>query len=218
MEDEDGRLSVLDGQHRVGMMALLEEEQRRLRADGTDGAGGGELASLDLDRILVEVILPRRSVAGAGDRARASQHDDDRAAVFTEINKAEPVRLLDLPGAAPRKTRAVIDHAAEHCRDAYPAMFSASPRCRAPHLHLDNLREALFAAEVVKREGMGSGGELVRWLADKNAGLRERYGEGGGAEGDAAEAGDGRRVSAAALRKARKHDFYLGLDSSWLYK
>ena len=31
MEDDDGRLSILDGQHRVGMMALLEEEQRKIR-------------------------------------------------------------------------------------------------------------------------------------------------------------------------------------------
>jgi len=34
----------------------------------------------------------------------------------------------------------------------------------------------------------------------------------------ALEGGGGKRVSAAALKKARKHGFYLGLESTWLYK
>ena len=33
-----------------------------------------------------------------------------------------------------------------------------------------------------------------------------------------AELEDGKRVGETALRKARKHDFYLGLECTWLYK
>ena len=29
---------------------------------------------------------------------------------------------------------------------------------------------------------------------------------------------NGKRLSGAAVKKARKHDFYLGLESTWLYK
>jgi hypothetical protein len=57
------------------MMALLEEEQRKT-ANSTNND--------ELDNIVVEVFFPR------------PQHDD-KAAIFTEINKAEPIKLLDLP-------------------------------------------------------------------------------------------------------------------------
>ena len=248
MEDDDGRLSILDGQHRVGMMALLAEERRKVRERGGVGVGvgvgGDELDSLDLENVLVEVFVSRRSrddadrravpAAAAGFGGGGVGDEDDMAAIFTEINKAEPVKLLDLPGVTTKRTRDIIDHAASHYRDAYPAMFSTSARCRAPHLNLDNLRDALFASEVIQRERMGSGGELVRWMSRRNDELRERYGDdngGGGGGGSLEEKKDGGNGGAAAaeddkiisisetvLRKARNHDFYLGLESTWLYK
>jgi hypothetical protein len=39
---------------------------------------------------------------------------DDKAAIFTEINKAEPIKLLDLPGVATKQTRNIIDHAGKN--------------------------------------------------------------------------------------------------------
>ena len=227
MEDDDGRLSILDGQHRVGMMSLLEEEQRKAKEKfGGDGAGingsgksnksggGGlheELAGLDLERVLVEVFVSRQ------ENSQTQLAEDAAAAIFTEINKAEPVKLLDLPGVTNKRIRDIIDHAASHFNDAFPDMFSSSQRCRAPHLNLDNLRDQLFASEVINREKMGSGGELVRWMKVRNEELRERYGAEAG-EGDTAELESGKKLSGAALKKARTHDFYLGLESTWLYK
>ena len=35
-EDDDVRLSILDGQHCAGMMSLLEEEQRKIKEKGSD--------------------------------------------------------------------------------------------------------------------------------------------------------------------------------------
>lgn len=231
MEDHDGRLSILDGQHRVGMMALLAEERRRVRERGGDGDGDGdELDSLDLENVLVEVFvsrrfrddLDRRAVVNATGGGSGGD-DDDMAAIFTEINKAEPVKLLDMPGVANKRTRDIIDHAASHFHDAYPAMFSTSARCRAPHLNLDNLRDALFASEVIQRERMGSGGELVRWISRRNDELRERYGDDGkGGRESSAKKNDeddgavAAEMNETALKKARKHDFYLGLESTWL--
>ena len=216
-EEEDGRLSILDGQHRVGMMAILAEEKRRLEnqksQETNDNAKDDELLQLDLDNVVVEVFISRQS--GDPDSVQGERKIDDRddkAIIFTEINKAEPIKLLDLPGVTNKKTRDIIDYASDHFADAFPAMFSASQRCRAPNLNHDNLREALFASEVLKREKISSGGELVRWLNGKNDELRERYSKD-------VELRDGeRKISQGALAKARKHDLYLGLDATWLYK
>ena len=212
MEDDDGRLSILDGQHRVGMMALLAEERRKVRERGGVGVGvgvgGDELDSLELENVLVEVFVPRRSRDDVGRRAAAGGgngvgDEDDMAAIFTEINKAEPVKLLDLPGVATKRTRDIIDHAASHFLDAYPAMFSTSARCRAPHLNLDNLRDALFTSEVIQRERMGSGGELVRWMSRRNDELRERYGDDGGGGGGGGRRRRRRTAAMAAPQRRR---------------
>ncbi|KAL7479973.1 hypothetical protein ACHAW6_005690 [Cyclotella cf. meneghiniana] len=240
IEDESGKLFILDGQHRVGMMALLEEEQKKVMVkmheinqdDKINGYSDGEesrlfnkdfeLSQLDLQHVLVE-IFPQRP---RDDSVLTDNRElDDKAAIFTEINKAEPIKLLDLPGVATKQTRNIIDHAASHFHDAFPAMFSASQKCRAPHLNLDNLRDALFASDVIKREKISSGGELVKWIAKKNAELKSKYSEDNLSESSqqtnchieegAALRG---RVSETALSKARKHDFYLGLESTWLYK
>ena len=233
MEEECGRLSILDGQHRVGMMALLSEEQRKIvgKNQQVNGENGMQsinddkvdpLAQLDLENILVEVFLPQNRnnnpdtvlIDSKKKQQQQSAHEDqdDKAIIFTEINKAEPIKLLDLPGVTNKRTRDVIDYAANHFYNAFPEMFSPSQKCRAPHLNLDNLRDALFASEVIKREKVGSGGELVKWMVKKNDELKETYTSEDGMDGG------GKKVSENALKKAKKHDFYLGLESTWLYK
>mmetsp|Transcript_23494 Transcript_23494/g.34860 ORF Transcript_23494/g.34860 Transcript_23494/m.34860 type:complete len:510 (-) Transcript_23494:591-2120(-) len=231
MEEECGRLSILDGQHRVGMMALLSEEQRKIveknqKVNGDNGTQSSTnndkvdaLAQLDLENILVEVFLPQQKnnntdtvlVDSKKQKQPPPEEQDDKAIIFTEINKAEPIKLLDLPGVTNKRTRDVIDYAANHFYNAFPEMFSPSQKCRAPHLNLDNLRDALFASEVIKREKVGSGGELVKWMAKKNDELKEVYTSDAGLDG-------GKKVSENALKKAKKHEFYLGLESTWLYK
>ncbi len=232
MEEESGRLSIIDGQHRVGMMALLSEEQRKIaeKNQKVNGATNGEqkkdeqvdlLAQLDLDNVLVEVFLPQQTRNSDNVLADTNQQQnqisleeqDDKAVIFTEINKAEPIKLLDLPGVTNKRTRDVIDYAANHFHNAFPEMFSPSQKCRAPHLNLDNLRDALFASEVIKREKIGSGGELVKWMVKKNEELKEvlMSNDGGSLDG-------GKKVSDSALKKASKHKFFLGLESTWLYK
>ena len=248
MEDESGKLAILDGQHRVGMMALLKEEQLKLKEkmelNGIsieEDCQSNDLANLDLQNILVEVFPQRPQ----DDSVLANDIDlDDKAIIFAEINKAEPIKLLDLPGVATKQTRNIIDYAGEFCRiclrqqyvhlvhclrfscntashfhDVYPAMFSASQKCRAPHLNLDNLRDALFASEIIKREKIGSGRELVKWMEKKNEELKIKYNENHGQEQTSQNDKEaGTRVNENALKKANKHDLYLGLESTWLYK
>ena len=200
-EDDDGRLSILDGQHRVGMMALLQEEQGR-------GKGSDDLANLDLDNVLVEVFFSRERK-----QQTEQQPQDDKAIIFTEINKSEPVKIIDLPGVASKKTRDIIDYAASHFYDQYPDMFSASQRCRAPHVNLDGLRDALFASDIISTHNISSGKELVEWITNKNNELGERY-----AVIEVGAQINGKKLSEIVLKKARKYDFYLGLESTWLYK
>lgn len=112
MEDESGKLAILDGQHRVGMMALLKEEQLKLKEKiELDGSRSNELAHLDLQNILVEVFPQRPQ----DESILANNTDlDDKATIFAEINKAEPIKLLDLPGVATKQTRNIIDYAGEY--------------------------------------------------------------------------------------------------------
>jgi Uri superfamily endonuclease len=50
----------------------------------------------------------------------------------------------------PQRTEIIITKRASHLQQKFPEMFSASQKCRAPHLNVDNLRDALFASRVIK--------------------------------------------------------------------
>ena len=192
-EDSNGQLSILDGQHRVGMMAILQEKKEKV-----------DNSLLDLDRILVEVF-PNL------DPESRPKHAED---IFVEINKAEPVKLVDLPGVAKGSERKIIDGAADSLRSKYPDMFKPSQRCRAPHLNLDNLRDALFASDVLKRHSIKSDKALLNWMEEKNMEMAARFAD-QGANGSKTAS---KNVSKSALAKAEKFQFFLGLDSSWLYQ
>ena len=192
-EDSDGQLSILDGQHRVGMMAILQEKKEKV-----------DNSLLDLERILVEVF-PNL------DPKSRPKHAED---IFVEINKAEPVKLVDLPGVAKGSERKIIDGAADSLRSKYPDMFKPSQRCRAPHLNLDNLRDALFASDVLKRHSIKSDKALLNWMEEKNMEMAARFAD-QGANGSKTAS---KNVSKSALAKAEKFQFFLGLDSSWLYQ
>eukprot|EP00553_Chaetoceros_curvisetus_P009318 CAMPEP_0204618554 /NCGR_PEP_ID=MMETSP0717-20131115/5165_1 /ASSEMBLY_ACC=CAM_ASM_000666 /TAXON_ID=230516 /ORGANISM="Chaetoceros curvisetus" /LENGTH=203 /DNA_ID=CAMNT_0051632317 /DNA_START=58 /DNA_END=669 /DNA_ORIENTATION=+ len=182
-EAQDGALTIIDGQHRVGMMTILNEKIK----DSDEGT--------NLEQVIVEVFphLPSSKATHAND-------------VFTEINKAESVKLVDMPGIAKMTDRRIINECAMQLRDAYPDMFKPSQRCRSPHLNIDNLRDAIFAAGVLKRHNIKSQKALVDWVMEKNLDMKGRF-----------EKSAPPNVSAIALKKAKKFDFYLGLDLGWLY-
>lgn len=211
MQDSKGALSILDGQHRVGMMSILQEKQRKKtkNSDGDD-------VTLDLDRVLVEVY-PYNSEFFQGDTEDADSHREaeERHAkdIFEEVNKAEPIKLVDMPGVAKGSERKALNDASERLAEKFPDMFSPSQRCRSPHLNVDNLRDAIFASEIMKRHNLKTARALEAWMMEQNAALAKKYESEGGDDDDGAQY----KVPAAALKKARKFGFYLGLDSSWLY-
>ena len=182
-ESSNGTLSIIDGQHRVGMLKVLQEEK--------DAS-----SEFDFEKILVEVY-PQPEGTGDG-------HAKD---IFLEVNKAEPVKLVDLPGVAKASHRKIINETAQLLREHYSEMFSDSQRCRVPHLNEDNLRDALFASNVIDRHSLRSTKQLQEWIMAQNDLLSSKY--------KTEEAT--KHISANALKKAEKYDFYLGLGMDWLY-
>jgi hypothetical protein len=183
--EKTGSLCIIDGQHRVGMMSVLESRY-----------------GIKLDKVLVEVYTPIRTV----DDNDSVAHE---AAIFEEINKAEPVKLVDMPGILKAKDRSTLNGGVERLSERFaPEMFSTSSRCRAPHLNLDLMRDAIFAANVIERHQLKSAKALEEWLLEQNQRLKTKF-----TKDEAARRG----VSKQALAKAQKYDLYLGLDSSWYH-
>lgn len=152
----------------------------------------------DFDRILVEVYP-----------AQTEENQDSQVnELFTEVNKAEPVKLVDLPGVAKAKDRKIITEVAELLKAKYPTMFSESQRCRTPHLNVDNLRDALFASKIIEKHSLKTSKALEEWILERNNLLEKEF----------QKEENQKLVTANALKKANKFNFYLGLDSSWLYK
>merc|ERR1711982_188397 len=90
----------------------------------------------------------------------------------------------------------------------YPTMFKPSQRCRSPHINIDNLRDCIFTAGVIEKNMLKNSADLLDWILMKNRDLSQFYRKKKSEE----------EPSSAAVEKALKFDFYLGLNNSWLYK
>ena len=197
-EASTGKLSIIDGQHRVGMMAALKEtiNKKIEKGDSVDNYDNV------FGRVLVEVYPEPESSEPADGDAFAEK-------VFLEINKAEPVKLIDMPGVASATDRQVITDAVEALQDQFRDMFSSSQRCRIPNVNVDNLRSMIFGANILKRHKLSSSKKLLDWLLEQNAALGNEY------ENDETKQ---KLISKKQWTKASTNNFYLGLESSWLYK
>jgi hypothetical protein len=121
-----------------------------------------------------------------------------------------------MPGVAPAADRMIITEAVETLQHQFPQMFSPSQKCRVPNVNVDNLRNSIFGANVLKRIGNKDSKKitsqhLIQWLLIQNARLGDKY------ESYFEERGKPMFVSLKAWEKASQYGFYLGLESSWLY-
>lgn len=185
-EGADGNLKVLDGQHRVAALSILT----KLKREGLKG--DGKLV-FDPEVVLVEVFQEEEQDVSFAE------------ALFTEINRAEPVKLVDMPdsGASP-ETHRILRSASENFRVKYKTMFSDSSRCMKPNVNIDTLRDNLFKAEVLSKNNLSNEEELLEWLEEQNTYMERRLKRG---LVDAPE---------RAIAKAVKKGFFLGLDDKWL--
>mmetsp|Transcript_29036 Transcript_29036/g.40815 ORF Transcript_29036/g.40815 Transcript_29036/m.40815 type:complete len:187 (+) Transcript_29036:3-563(+) len=186
------------------MMTILEEMLlENPTKDGSVHHNNNNNNSFDLNRILVEVFPSPNSTTATTTATETFTAQD----IFTEINKAEPVKLVDMPGVASKTHRKLITDTAAKLNMAFPQMFKPSQNCRVPHVNIDNLRDALFASDVLKRHSIKSQKALMQWMMDQNETLKVKY-----------EKEQPPNVSKTAYTKAVKFNFFLGLESSWLYK
>lgn len=181
-ESSDGNLSIIDGQHRLGMLRELKNKNPQ---------------GFDFEHILVEVYP---QLEGMDETEHAQEF-------FSEVNKAQPVRFLDLPGMASASHLKMINGAAKTIKENFPDMFSESQRCRPPHLNEDNLRDAIFAAGVIDRHSFKSPKQLQDWIMSQNEIMQAKL------QDEEAQ----QKVNAKALEKAVQFGFYLGLGNDWYY-
>lgn len=194
-EDGTTEYRVIDGQHRIGALEIL--------------AAKGEWDASNA-RIATEVY----HVSGAA-------ANETMVEIFTEINKCEPVQLIDIPGLVDAQQHAALAFAVESLRAKFKPMFKPTKACRAPHLNVDLLRQELYDANVLVRhcgiEAFGKGDEqagdaLLRWLLAANDGLASR------SDDEWRESHKGSQAAfTKALQKARDNGLYLGLEKSWLF-
>jgi hypothetical protein len=73
---------------------------------------------------------------------------------------------------------------------------------------MDNLRDEIFASDIIVRHKIKSPKALEQWLMEQNLAVGEKW-----------KASDSLRESVAASvwSKALTNEFYLGLDKSWLF-
>jgi hypothetical protein len=211
-------LSIVDGQHRVGMMSILQE---KLTANNKNN-------SFDLDNILVEVysssyqLNPNNNttiedavIASVVTKEEQEVIDEKLATdLFLEVNKAEPVKLIDMPGIVKKSDHKIITISAQYLYERYPEMFSSSQKCRSPNVNIDNIRDAIFASNIIQRHSISSSKQLQSWLQQQNTKLQLKY----TSTTDSNSTTSTSTVSKSALEKANKYQFYLGLESSWLYE
>lgn len=100
----------------------------------------------------------------------------------------------------------------------FAEMFKPSLRCKPPHLHEAIFRDDLFQSEIIHRRGMKSAAQLRQLIASVNAEYSERSDDQW--EQILLESKVFKvkgKLLAEAVKKARLHKFYLGLDSSWMH-
>ena len=70
--------------------------------------------------------------------------------------------------------------------------------------------EPYFAANILKKHSIKSQSALLKWILDQNEELKQQYSR--------PEYVEQVKPSKRALEKAKKFDFYLGMEQGWLYK
>jgi hypothetical protein len=200
------------------MMKILQEKQKQIVAavDGGDSYNSTNTATtglnlIDLDHILVEVYTetePYSSTTTKATSKEVSGIKDHAQDLFTEINKAEPVKLVDMPGVATSKERKMISQACSKLEDQYAIMFKPSQKCRPPNVNIDNLRDTIFASNILKRHNIQSSAQLYDWLMQQNVQMGVKFATDNQLQSS---------LNEKVWNKAQTNEFYLGLDSSWLY-
>jgi hypothetical protein len=104
----------------------------------------------------------------------------------------------------------ILDEACSHLKSNYKKMFKPTSNCRAPHIHIDSLRDHLFQFGVVRAHKFESSDDLYTFLINANNSLStiklERW-----------MAMKGRKTEKTILKsleKSKKNKFWLGMPGA----
>lgn len=136
--------------------------------------------------------------------------DKEIDCLFREINSGEPVRLVDMPGELLAADRKALDDAVAILVEKNSAMFKLSPNCRLPHLHADTFRDDIYQSDMLERHSLNSNEKLVAYLNMCNEKLGKRT------DAQWIKVVGSTVANVKAIKKARDHNFYLGLEKSWM--
>lgn len=95
-EDAEGKLSIIDGQHRVGMMQALRQSRKKFKQGelGENIDSEQEKIWNEQEEYFQNVLVEVYSESSTGNATETPDKDSDYTTqVFQEINKAEPIRL-----------------------------------------------------------------------------------------------------------------------------
>lgn len=213
-EDIKGKLIIIDGQHRVGMMQALREARNKVKKEQTETEDLGHDRDVwkEQEQYFQDVIVEVYSDASMGNATLTD--NEGRSYVeqlYTEINKAEPMRLVNITSLALKNDRIIVSEALLTLQHLHSAMFSPSQRCRSPDVNMNNLCNFILGSNLLQKHKneLTNGKTLADWLILQNAAIGELY------ESDATKR---ESIEPKAWSKASKNGFYLGLDNSWLYE
>ena len=200
---KDGRTGIIDGQHRAAALIILAQEGH-------------------WDPYARNIMVDVFNVDG---------DDKEIMNLFVEINRAEPVRLIDMPTQDPTsaKLKKAIDEVVELLNEQYPSMFGG-PRCRTPKLNVDKFRDELFQSQFMPRNNLRTGKQLHRALVKINNSLHRNKADQwmaligkstnfnlqGDEDTESLVSNSLPSSFVLAYKKARKHKFYLGLTPNWM--
>jgi hypothetical protein len=119
------------------------------------------------------------------------------------------------PSLTPEQEKELITVTVEALRAEYPDMFKPTSRCKIPHLNIDVLRDDLYSANVLRVRTFARPDDLQKQLRVINAALKEKFRQ-LQSESDV-ESQTFSKSFVAALNKAQKFDFYLGMEKDWIY-
>ncbi|KAA8493235.1 hypothetical protein FVE85_8680 [Porphyridium purpureum] len=181
----NGETGILDGQHRRGALMYMAE-----RSEWPESKS-----------VLVEVFQLK--------------NEDQIKELFIEINKAEPVLDVDLPGlsVADEEAKEAINYAVGQLEAQFEMMFKQTIRCRPPHVHADKLRDELFQSDFMGRYNAFTGKEVLESLLRVNSEMAEcNY-------SSWVNKWNGKDyMLKKALKKASDTGFYLGVDRQWMHR
>ncbi len=212
-EDAEGKLSIIDGQHRVGMMQALRESRKKLKQGELEGKLDSEQKKIwdEQENYFQNVLVEVYSEPSTGNATKAVDSDSDYTTqVFQEINMAQPMALTDVQHLVSEAERTIISKALSTLQHLHKDMFSSSQRCRPPNVNADSLRSSIIGSRLLKRHGeLTTDKKLADWLVTQNAAMGKSY------EMDSEKQ---KLIEPKAWMKASTNGFYLGLENTWLFK